>query len=254
MEPLSGVREVASGYDWWAPAPALGVLAAAFVVFAVPKRIGWPTVAFVTVTSLVGFAIGTVVGAVSFGLGLGVAAADNQGGPTDHRARRAILTCGGVWAAAFAAWVLLDERRTATALDWWPVSIGAVVAVAAGGVVVWRYFRPRLDPQRHAPASMRRAVLERDGHRCVYCGADGNAPGVQLVLDHVTPHSHGGRTHPRNLVTACAPCNTTKGDRSIAYLNRRLRQDGRTPLVGDGGPFRSFGTLGRRPRTPGTRS
>jgi len=57
----------------------------------------------------------------------------------------------------------------------------------------------------------RRALFARDGWRCVYCGA---AAG-RLTLDHVVPRSRGGESSWENVVTACAPCNLRKGDRSL---------------------------------------
>jgi 5-methylcytosine-specific restriction endonuclease McrA len=48
-------------------------------------------------------------------------------------------------------------------------------------------------------------VLERDGHRCRYCGASAN------TVDHVTPLIVGGSDHDTNLVAACDHCNKTKG-------------------------------------------
>lgn len=48
-------------------------------------------------------------------------------------------------------------------------------------------------------------VLRRDGFRCVYCGCEND-----LTLDHIIPQSRGGSDDPRNLVTACRPCNSSK--------------------------------------------
>ena len=58
----------------------------------------------------------------------------------------------------------------------------------------------------------RRALFARDGWRCVYCG-DGHG---RLTLDHVVPRSRGGESIWENVVTACAPCNHRKGDRTLA--------------------------------------
>ena len=55
---------------------------------------------------------------------------------------------------------------------------------------------------------LRYEVLRRDRYTCRYCGA--SAPGVLLVIDHVTPRKHGGRDTADNLVTACEPCNAGK--------------------------------------------
>jgi 5-methylcytosine-specific restriction endonuclease McrA len=59
-------------------------------------------------------------------------------------------------------------------------------------------------------AKLRRAVLERDGHRCQleYPGCRGRATHV----DHVIPRRFGGSDQPANLRAACAPCNQRRGD------------------------------------------
>ena len=62
--------------------------------------------------------------------------------------------------------------------------------------------------------STRCAVYARDGFRCVYCGKR-HAVG-KLTLDHVIPRAAGGSNAPSNLVTACARCNTEKGDATLA--------------------------------------
>lgn len=52
----------------------------------------------------------------------------------------------------------------------------------------------------------------RDMYRCCYCG---NKPAkMHLTMDHVTPLSKGGKTKWDNMVTACAPCNFNKSDRT----------------------------------------
>ena len=59
--------------------------------------------------------------------------------------------------------------------------------------------------------ALRAYVFHRDGYRCVYCG---DRPEV-LHCDHVVPFSKGGRSEPSNLVASCAPCNISKGARSV---------------------------------------
>jgi hypothetical protein len=49
-------------------------------------------------------------------------------------------------------------------------------------------------------------VFERDNFHCVYCGSEKN-----LTLDHQIPQSRGGSHDPRNLVTCCSTCNSSKG-------------------------------------------
>lgn len=53
-----------------------------------------------------------------------------------------------------------------------------------------------------------RAILDRDGHECAYCG------GRATTRDHVLPRSRGGADSWDNLVAACVTCNNRKDDRT----------------------------------------
>lgn len=50
--------------------------------------------------------------------------------------------------------------------------------------------------------------------RCCYCGASERP----LTIDHVDPVSKGGGNRVRNLALACAPCNSTKSNRTLESL------------------------------------
>ncbi len=65
----------------------------------------------------------------------------------------------------------------------------------------------------------RRALFARDGWRCVYCGTTSG----RLTLDHVLPRSRGGESVWENVVTACAPCNHRKGNRTAEEAHMELR-------------------------------
>lgn len=65
---------------------------------------------------------------------------------------------------------------------------------------------------RHIPLSVRFAVLQRDGHKCVSCG--NSPPKVKLEVDHKKPFSKGGSNDISNLQTLCYECNRGKGARS----------------------------------------
>ena len=63
-------------------------------------------------------------------------------------------------------------------------------------------------------------ILERDDHRCQYCGLDGRASfenALVMRVDFVVPRARKGKKAPSNLVACCIPCNTIKGTR--VYTN-----------------------------------
>jgi len=67
---------------------------------------------------------------------------------------------------------------------------------------------------RVVPLKDRHAVLKRDGHQCVKCGASPRKDkSVALEVDHVIPVSRGGSSDIKNLQTLCFACNQGKKDR-----------------------------------------
>ena len=65
-------------------------------------------------------------------------------------------------------------------------------------------------PASRRPAFTRFNVFLRDHFSCQYCGA--RRPTQELTFDHLVPRARGGRTTWENVVTACSPCNLSKGD------------------------------------------
>ncbi|OKI71401.1 HNH endonuclease [Streptomyces sp. MJM1172] len=55
----------------------------------------------------------------------------------------------------------------------------------------------------------RLAILARWGSACAYCGKRAEH------LDHVVPLSRGGEDVESNMVPACAPCNLSKGAKTL---------------------------------------
>jgi 5-methylcytosine-specific restriction endonuclease McrA len=65
-------------------------------------------------------------------------------------------------------------------------------------------------------------ILERDDHRCQYCGLDGRASfenALVMRVDFVVPRAKKGKKDASNLVACCTPCNTIKGTRVYASFD-----------------------------------
>ena len=94
----------------------------------------------------------------------------------------------------------------------------------------------RLTKFIHVPRRFRRQVTNtflfaRDHYCCQYCGRAASELKVResLTRDHVIPISRGGGNDWGNVVTACSPCNTRKG-------NRLPHEIGMQPLTHPGEP------------------
>ena len=55
-------------------------------------------------------------------------------------------------------------------------------------------------------------VFLRDTYHCLYCGCA--VTKREATMDHVHPISKGGKTEWENIVTACGPCNSRKGNKT----------------------------------------
>ena len=64
-------------------------------------------------------------------------------------------------------------------------------------------------------------ILFRDHFECQYCGKHGNAK--ELTIDHVIPVSRGGDNSWENVVTACGPCNSKKGNKLLKEMGVKLK-------------------------------
>lgn len=60
--------------------------------------------------------------------------------------------------------------------------------------------------------SMRYDIMNRDGFKCVICGASAKE-GAHLHIDHIVPISKGGKSVPSNLRTLCERCNIGKSNK-----------------------------------------
>ncbi|KAF8714179.1 hypothetical protein HU200_028192 [Digitaria exilis] len=70
----------------------------------------------------------------------------------------------------------------------------------------------------------RKNILYRDDFTCQYCSSREN-----LTIDHIIPISRGGKWEWENLVTACARCNSRKGQKTLEQANMKLRKTPRAP-------------------------
>ena len=72
---------------------------------------------------------------------------------------------------------------------------------------------------KYIPVKIRRAVYERDGHVCFFCGS-----GDKLSLDHFVARALGGPNTIDNLFTVCMPCNIKKGAIGPGYIIERMNR------------------------------
>ena len=73
-------------------------------------------------------------------------------------------------------------------------------------------------------ATLRTAVLTRDGHRCYLCG------GLADQVDHVTAHAEGGTTTLANLRAVCRACHGPKTQAEAQRGRQRSRQRRSGPI------------------------
>ncbi len=64
----------------------------------------------------------------------------------------------------------------------------------------------------------RENIFRRDGLKCLYCDSTKN-----LTIDHVIPRSRGGGNTWENLATCCSKCNVTKGSKTPAEAEMKMR-------------------------------
>jgi len=96
---------------------------------------------------------------------------------------------------------------------------GKLIKVSKG---VYRY-----DPDKvknvelwDFPPDVKKAILERDGYKCVVCGR-GIEDGVELVVDHIKPKDKGGTNDIDNGQTLCMEHNLMKKNYSQTEAGKR---------------------------------
>ena len=68
----------------------------------------------------------------------------------------------------------------------------------------------------NVPLPLKRAVFQRAGGRCEYCGLSQAGQEAQFHVDHIHPLADGGVTTLENLALACVSCSLRKGARRTA--------------------------------------
>jgi len=73
----------------------------------------------------------------------------------------------------------------------------------------------------------RRAIYQRDGNQCMYCGAK---PGTsELSIDHIHPTSRGGKNTWENVCLCCTKCNGRKGNKTMKEVGFKFFIKGYKP-------------------------
>lgn len=73
----------------------------------------------------------------------------------------------------------------------------------------------------------RRAIYERDGGKCGYCGK--TISFKRHTIDHIQPRTRGGNNNNQNLITSCMACNQRKGNKTLSeYLQWLILEGYRT--------------------------
>jgi HNH endonuclease len=82
------------------------------------------------------------------------------------------------------------------------------------------------------PKGLRQNIYQRDDYTCQFCGR--TLAAEELTIDHLVPLALGGLDEKTNYVTACFPCNHTKGSMPLADYAQSINIDiEQLPVHGD---------------------
>ena len=119
-------------------------------------------------------------------------------------------------------------------------SEGITIRGVSGSLTIPSVMRLRryINVPRRGARWSRKAVLQRDGYRCIYCGleAGGRLKGSiinrgDFTVDHIIPRSRGGRSTWSNTACACPACNNRKADRTPHEAGMAMLWEPKTPRV-----------------------
>ena len=134
----------------------------------------------------------------------------------------------------FESWVLTwdDAIRTAKVAEEQRVVRSEGMSFVLPEVVVCTEYRGfGFKENRNKPKFSRRNLYLRDKNTCQFCGRKFNTE--DLTMDHVVPKSKGGPVSWTNIVLACWPCNSRKGNKTAAEAGMRLIRRPFEPKAGD---------------------
>ena len=102
-------------------------------------------------------------------------------------------------------YMVLDKAHVLSWHDNWIVHSANWETPVPSILILRDYMKPK-KTIRFSKSS----VFLRDSYKCAYCAVD--LQKKDCTLDHVLPVSLGGKTTFENTVTACGPCNASKGN------------------------------------------
>jgi 5-methylcytosine-specific restriction endonuclease McrA len=131
-------------------------------------------------------------------------------------------------------WISNDDAITYWATGSVAWYLGSIVARYRGGVQrdgTMSYIESSsiiaikghgFNPHKHSTVALsNRTLFGRDRYVCAYCG-DHFANYHDLSKDHINPKSRGGENTWMNVVTACKPCNSKKGSKTLKEAKMEL--------------------------------
>ena len=108
------------------------------------------------------------------------------------------------WQSAIR-YIWLDKVKVLHEYENWQIHSPTHVMNVPAVIMLNEYWQPKARVRFN-----RKWVFLRDNYTCQYCGD--NLTVNQCTIDHVVPISKGGKTTWHNVVTACYPCNNSKGN------------------------------------------
>ena len=108
------------------------------------------------------------------------------------------------WQSAIR-YIWLDKVKVLHEYEEWKIHSPTHTMNVPAVIMLNEYWQPKARVRFN-----RKWVFLRDNYTCQYCGD--NLTVSQCTIDHVVPVSKGGKTTWHNVVTACYPCNNSKGN------------------------------------------